>query len=350
MSKEVFTPEKLRELAMELREKTIPSGYEAVITEWLEQNPIEPVFVGLTDEQVTQFIEKYNIHPLIGVHLKDWQKTQTFAQPEVKEVVVGLSEDQINELHDAIHRNEYNQVGEYLPYNDVVRNYLKTQTFAHPEAKEVVVVLSDEQLEDLVKGLSIATTDYQFKKRLDFAREWLDAQTFAKPDVGISDTSPNWDAAPCWANWLAQDETGDWFYFEKKPTAGEDGWMHNNGTYESTYAFVKNWQQTLQQRPNESTKEYINEIMQDFGIGNYRFENLVRITKGGKYQKHLERIMPLNDLLASWKDDLDEIKADLYVKGEKGDSLHYNLLSTEALILATCIADLQNVLLQSKAI
>lgn len=34
----------------------------------------------------------------------------------------------------------------------------------------------------------------------------------------------------------------------------------------------------------ESTKEYINEITQDSQVGNSRFENLVRITHGGKYR------------------------------------------------------------------
>jgi hypothetical protein len=34
----------------------------------------------------------------------------------------------------------------------------------------------------------------------------------------------------------------------------------------------------------ESTKEYINEIMQDSQVGNSRLENLVRITHGGKYR------------------------------------------------------------------
>lgn len=40
----------------------------------------------------------------------------------------------------------------------------------------VVVGLTDEQMVDLIRGLS--RTDKQFDLRLDFAREWLKAQTF----------------------------------------------------------------------------------------------------------------------------------------------------------------------------
>lgn len=43
----------------------------------------------------------------------------------------------------------------------------------------VIVGLSDEQLIDLIKALSIPSTDEQFNARLDIAREWLKVQTFS---------------------------------------------------------------------------------------------------------------------------------------------------------------------------
>lgn len=33
---------------------------------------------------------------------------------------------------------------------------------------------------------------------------------------------PSWDDAPEWAEWLAQDGTGDWYWFELKPSLHED--------------------------------------------------------------------------------------------------------------------------------
>ena len=90
--------EKVRELAAKLFTECglhIPKG-ESVITEWLEQNQPEPVVVGLSDEQITLFIETYNLHSLVGMHLREWQKTQTFMQPN--EELARLN----NLLHDEL--------------------------------------------------------------------------------------------------------------------------------------------------------------------------------------------------------------------------------------------------------
>ena len=47
------------------------------------------------------------------------------------------------------------------------------------QPQPIVVGLTDDQLIDLIKALSISSTDEQFNARLDFAREWLKAQTFS---------------------------------------------------------------------------------------------------------------------------------------------------------------------------
>ena len=44
--------EKVRELAQDLRCAEDVNGAEEMITEWLEENPIDPVVVGLSDEQI----------------------------------------------------------------------------------------------------------------------------------------------------------------------------------------------------------------------------------------------------------------------------------------------------------
>lgn len=76
--------EKVRELATELRK--CGGNNEQLITEWLEQTPVEPVVVGLSDEQIldlTKYLkndctrgQKMDMSRLIT----DWQKTQTFVQ------------------------------------------------------------------------------------------------------------------------------------------------------------------------------------------------------------------------------------------------------------------------------
>jgi len=30
-------------------------------------------------------------------------------------------------------------------------------------------------------------------------------------------SNPDWDKAPIWANWVAQDESGEWYWYKDKP-------------------------------------------------------------------------------------------------------------------------------------
>jgi len=43
-----------------------------------------------------------------------------------------------------------------------------------------------------------------------------------------------WDNAPKWASWIAMDDNGRWYYYEKKPEYDENvcGWIFENGRIE----------------------------------------------------------------------------------------------------------------------
>ena len=89
--------EKIRELIAYLDCVNLDKR-EQVITEWLEQNPVEPVVVGLSDEQVHSLA--YYIgngdYDNLKWSISIWQRGQKFAQPKVKEVPVGLSDAQVD--------------------------------------------------------------------------------------------------------------------------------------------------------------------------------------------------------------------------------------------------------------
>ena len=65
---------------------------------------------------------------------------------------------------------------------------------------------------------------------------------------------PDWKDAPEWANWVAMDFDGTWYWYEKQPYKCTcfDGW---NYEYESRWEHVVNkdtsWDKSLQQRPKE---------------------------------------------------------------------------------------------------
>jgi hypothetical protein len=65
--------------------------------------------------------------------------------------------------------------------------------------------------------------------------------------------TPHWIDAPDWAQWLAQDEDGEWNWFQDKPQVmGRGEWMTlTGGNFEwaRTTPCQRKWQKTLQAKP-----------------------------------------------------------------------------------------------------
>jgi hypothetical protein len=197
---------------------------------WFEQNPIEPV--GLSDEQVIALVDSLqklvlenrlgSLSARMRVLIDGFLMTQKSEKSEIKEVPVGLSDEQIQSLVDYTYCDS--------DTFDAIKEWSKTQTFARP------VEFSDVELSDAYQRLM---EDYQ-----DLRKE-LKAQFL---------NQPNWDDAPEWANWVAQDFNGAWHWFKNKPLAGNHkGWTNGYWGYKeqrnSPVLESIEWQQTLQQRP-----------------------------------------------------------------------------------------------------
>lgn len=63
---------------------------------------------------------------------------------------------------------------------------------------------------------------------------------------------PDWKDAPSWANYLAQDDTGEWWFYESKPTHSDLGAFDSSiGIAEefSTGIVFGDWSDTLEERP-----------------------------------------------------------------------------------------------------
>lgn len=60
---------------------------------------------------------------------------------------------------------------------------------------------------------------------------------------------PSWSDAPEWANWLAMDEDGRWYWFEHQPEYASDGvWRdYEDGRYETAIKLV-DAEDTLEER------------------------------------------------------------------------------------------------------
>lgn len=70
---------------------------------------------------------------------------------------------------------------------------------------------------------------------------------------GLPNDAPYWMDAPEWANWLAQDCDGVWFWYENEPHQGPRWWHSIGGQNEEVYfpRDIPNWQENKFQRPTE---------------------------------------------------------------------------------------------------
>jgi hypothetical protein len=58
---------------------------------------------------------------------------------------------------------------------------------------------------------------------------------------------PEWKDAPCWANHLAMDASGDWYWYEKKPVAAFGDW--SGDARFGLAAELPDYDSTLEARP-----------------------------------------------------------------------------------------------------
>lgn len=62
---------------------------------------------------------------------------------------------------------------------------------------------------------------------------------------------PSWDDAPGWANFMAMDADGDWYWYlnEPKVVYPSDDYWTNFGPYAKAGYTPNLWDQTLEKRP-----------------------------------------------------------------------------------------------------
>jgi hypothetical protein len=62
---------------------------------------------------------------------------------------------------------------------------------------------------------------------------------------------PDWKDAPEWANYLAMDRSGFWYWHELKVHAISGAWMSDgHGRVERGSCYAPDWRETLEERPH----------------------------------------------------------------------------------------------------
>lgn len=61
---------------------------------------------------------------------------------------------------------------------------------------------------------------------------------------------PSWSEAPSWAMWLAQNDDGQWWWYEEKPIlCSHMGCFCEEGGRSEEATYAEDWEDTLEQRP-----------------------------------------------------------------------------------------------------
>ncbi len=62
---------------------------------------------------------------------------------------------------------------------------------------------------------------------------------------------PDWKDAPEWAEWLAMDEDGEWFWFKSRPRLNKQGnvWFTDDNDYKYAGKNDLHHRDSLEQRP-----------------------------------------------------------------------------------------------------
>lgn len=79
---------------------------------------------------------------------------------------------------------------------------------------------------------------------------WAMADAMEKQELQRTNENPLWKHAPEWAKFRAMSRDGDWFYFDRKPKAGEKDWDMTSAarTPAPWIAFFGDWSKSLHER------------------------------------------------------------------------------------------------------
>ena len=69
---------------------------------------------------------------------------------------------------------------------------------------------------------------------------------------------PSWENAPEWAQWLAQDQDGEWCWFKHKPLKDSETMIWNNNIHLSVKGEIQ-WQRAGAESPNENWRKTLEE-------------------------------------------------------------------------------------------
>jgi hypothetical protein len=66
---------------------------------------------------------------------------------------------------------------------------------------------------------------------------------------------PNWSDSPSWAEYLAMDYDGVWYWYKEKPTLSVSRWKSTDHWIRHAEVITQDWRDTLEERPVHNEHE-----------------------------------------------------------------------------------------------
>jgi hypothetical protein len=60
---------------------------------------------------------------------------------------------------------------------------------------------------------------------------------------------PNWSDSPAWAQYLAMNYDGTWYWYKEKPTLTFSWWKSTDHLIKHAEVITEDWRDTLEERP-----------------------------------------------------------------------------------------------------
>lgn len=171
-------------------------------------------------------------------------------------------------LWDNLPATKIDRVRGVFPPNSNWRDTLQTRPRFEPAASGVRWDLIPAMYNWIAKDKNIGWYAYEYKPHQSVTTwrsdggsyDEIDPNDFNIPDIDWRESlmqrpQPSvWDNAPQWANWLAMDKNGRWFWFSDEPECYVRGWRHTKARgvhqhYNGCPLTASDWTKSLQKRP-----------------------------------------------------------------------------------------------------
>ena len=190
--------------------------------------------------------------------------------------------------------------------NETDLDWLAQNVHEWPEGKHEVLVRRPRNVDELIWSSVLSNAGWITKE------QWLSRRAELQ-------NKPSWDKAEDWAEWIAQDQDGEWKWLGSNPSKYIDGWTANKlsrckkvGAYGAVIekgTILGDWRDTLEKRPADMSEQMVMSRLQEAAdnvlaaapelmTDKYKFEPFVSVEDEHKVLSELEMLAKVSRLIS----------------------------------------------------